>query len=213
MRKWLGVILFCVAILSALGQTASSKYQPGTIMAVTAHQTPGQHDANITQYDVSVRVGDTTYVVLYMPPNGANAVTYAVGDELLVLVGTNTLAFNSPAGKVEIPILRHQTLPAQSLDSSQALGQDFSKKLALTDTQQAEIRPLLEQEARQVGQLCASLELSRGDKLSQYENIVQASDEEIKPLLSTSQVHKLRDLRKEQKQDLKRMIADQKSSK
>jgi len=68
MHKWLGVTLFCVAALSARGQTPSSKYQPGTIMAVTGHQTPGQHDANVTQYDVSLKVGKTTYVVCSRRP-------------------------------------------------------------------------------------------------------------------------------------------------
>src|SRR5271167_1721287 len=84
MHRWLGAILLCVAVLSGFGQTPSSRYQPGTIMAVTAHQSPGQHGTDVTQYDVSLRVGNMTYVVLYTPPNGANTVTYATGDELLV---------------------------------------------------------------------------------------------------------------------------------
>src|SRR5271157_3048899 len=160
MRRWLGVTLVCVAALSALGQTPSSKYQPGTIMAVTAHKSPEQHDAEVTQYDVSVKVGNTTYVVLYTPLNGANAVTYALGDDVLVLVGSKTLAFNTPAsGKIEVPILRHETLPAQNLDPSKAPGQYFSmklqnlsEKLALSEDQQAKIKPILEQEAGEVGE-------------------------------------------------------------
>jgi hypothetical protein len=211
-HKWLGVILFCVTTLSAPAQTPSPKYQPGTIMAVTAHQSPGQHDG-VTQYDLSLKVGKTTYVVLYTPLNGANTVTYALGDELLVLPGSKTLAIDTPSGKVEAPILREETLPAQGLDPSKAASQDFSVKLALSDAQEAEVRPLLEQEAGQVGQVCTNPELSRAAKLSQYGNIVRASDEQIKPLLSASQVQKLRDLRREQKQDVKRMIAEQKSGK
>jgi hypothetical protein len=93
MHSCLGVILFCATVLSAQGQTPSSKYQPGTIMAVTARQSPGQHDTNVTQYDVSLKVGKTTYVVF-----------------------------------------RHA-----------------AQRLALADAQQAEIRPLLEQEAGKVG--------------------------------------------------------------
>jgi hypothetical protein len=42
MSKWVGMILVCAAILPAYGQT-SSKFQPGTITAVTAHQNaPGE---------------------------------------------------------------------------------------------------------------------------------------------------------------------------
>ncbi len=52
MRIWLGVILVCLTVPSAIGQTPSSKYQPGTIMAVTPRQKPGQPDSDVTQYDV-----------------------------------------------------------------------------------------------------------------------------------------------------------------
>ncbi len=69
MHRWLGVIPVCMAILSALGQSApSSQYQPGTIMSATVHHNSGEHDTDVTQYDVSVKVGDTTYLVLYTPP-------------------------------------------------------------------------------------------------------------------------------------------------
>ena len=221
MRRCLGAIMVCVAVLSAFGQAPSSKYQPGTIMAVTARQSPGQPDTDVTQYEVSVKVGNTTYVVLFTPPNGSTTVKYAIGDELLVLVGSNTLAFNAPgSGKIEAPILSRDTLPAQSLDLSKACGeysslklQRLSENLALTEKQQAQIMPILNQEAGEVGEICFNSALSRSDKLNRYEKIVRTSDEKVKPLLSTSQLQKLQDLRKEQKQDLKRMIADQKSGK
>jgi hypothetical protein len=221
MRGFLGVILICISVLSALGEAPSPKYQPGTIMAVTAHKSPGQPDTDVTQYEVSVKVGNTTYVVLYTPPNGSDTVKYALGDELLVLVGSNTLAFNVPAsGKIEAPILSRATLPAQSLDLSKACGQysslklqHLSENLALTEGQQAQIMPILSQEAGEVGEICFNPALSRADKLSRYEKIVHTSDEKVKPLLSATQLQELQDLRKEQKQDLKRMIAEQKSSK
>ena len=221
MHRCLSVILMFAAVLPALGQAPSSNYQPGTIMAVAAHQSPGQPDSNVTQYEVSVKVGNTTYVVLFTPPNGANFVKYAAGDELLVLVGSDTLTFNSAlSGKTEVPILSHTTLPAQSLDGSKVPGQYFSmklqhlsEKLALTDDQQSEIKPILEQEAGEVGEICVNPVLSSSDKQKQYEKIVRASDKKMKPLLSASQLQKLQDLRKEQKQDVKRIIAEQKSSK
>jgi hypothetical protein len=219
MRRWLGVILICGAGLFALGQTPSSNYQPGTIMAVTPHQIPGQLDSDVTQYDVSVKVGDTIYVVLYAPPNGSNTVKFAPGIELLVLVGNNTLTINSSlSGKTEVPILSRRTLPAGKLDSSKACGQYFSvklqhlsEKLSLTNDQQAEIKPILEQEAVEVGEICFNSALSRADTLNHYEKILRASNAKIKPLLSSSQLQKLQDLRKAQRQDVKRIIAEQKS--
>jgi hypothetical protein len=55
--------------------------------------------------------------------------------------------------------------------------QNLSEKLALTDAQQAEIKPILEQETGEVGQILANPVLSRGDKLKRYEKIVRSWDE------------------------------------
>jgi hypothetical protein len=219
MRGWLGLILMCLAVVSAPAQTPSSKYQPGTITAVTARQAPGQHDTDVTQYEVSVKVGDTKYVVLYTPPNRANTVKYSAGNQLLVLVGANALTFNSAiSGKTEVPILSRETLPANSPDWSQACGEYFSKKmqhlseiLALTEDQQTAVRRAFEQESGEVGQVCSNPVLSREEKLNQYKKIVRTSDEKIKPLLSGVQLQKLQDLRKDQKRDLEEVIAKQKS--
>src|SRR5678810_1303576 len=63
--------VICAASLSAMGQTASSNYQRGTITAVTVHQNaPGESSRDVVRYDVSVKVGNTNYVVLFTPPNG-----------------------------------------------------------------------------------------------------------------------------------------------
>jgi hypothetical protein len=126
MRRWPGVILVCISVLSALGQTSSSRFQPGTVMAVTEHHNSGQHDTDVRQYDVSVKVGNATFVVLFTPLSGSDTVTYAMGDELLVLIGSNTLTFNRASVKINVPILGRETLPAQSLDWSKAPSQYFS---------------------------------------------------------------------------------------
>jgi len=157
---------------------------------------------------------------LYAPPNPSNAVKYWVGRDLQVLVGSNTLTLNSVAsGDTEVPILRRETLLAQSPDWSQACGPYFSKKvqhlseiLVLTTNQQAEIKPILEQEAEDVTEICLNPVLSRVDKVNQYKRLVRASDEKIKPVLSVSQLQQLTNLRKEQKQDLEEIIAKQMST-
>jgi hypothetical protein len=188
-------------------------------MAVAPHHIPGQADADVTQYDVSVKIGNTTYIVLFTPTNGANAVKYAAGDELLFLVGSKTLTFNSSlSGKTEVPILSHETLSGGP-DWSKACGQYLTLKhehlaesLALTDEQQTAIKPILEQESGQVSEICFNPALTADDTLNQYEKILRASDAKIKPLLTGSQLRKLQDLRKQQKQDVKKIIAEQKSS-
>jgi hypothetical protein len=222
MSRWLGVIVIFVGVFAAVSQT-SSKFQPGTITAVTAHQNaPGEAASNAARYDVSVKVGNTVYVVLYTPPNGAKSVEYSGGMSLLVLVGRNTLTFNSTlSGRTEVPILRRETLPAQSgLDWSKAPSQYFSMKqqhlsetLDLNEDQQAKIRPILEQESAEAGQVLGNPVISRKDQLNRWEKIVQSSDAKIKPLLSKPQLEKLESMRKEQKQDLKKLVAEKKAEK
>ncbi len=218
MRGWLRLVLITASAFFAFGQTPSSQYQPGTITAVKARQSAGQHDTEVTQYDVSVKVGDTTYVVLYTPPNGANTVKYSAGVALLVLVGKTTLTFNSAlSGTTEVPILSRETLPAKSFDLSQpCVGyfgnklQHLSEILTLTQDQQAAIKPIFEQETGEVSQICYNPALSRNEKLARFKKIVRASDEKIKPRLSGTQVQKLQNLRKQQEQDLTEIIAKQK---
>ncbi len=209
--------LICAMSLSAIGQTPQADYQRGTITAVTAHQnTPGESSGDVVRYDVSVKVGNTNYVVLFTPPNGSNTVEYSAGTDMLFLVGDNTLTFNSTiSGKTEMPILRREALPPRgSLDLSRASGQYFSlklenlsDKLALSGDQQAKIRPILEQESGELSPLWSNPVISRKEKLETFGKVVRASDEKIKPILSPTQREKLQALRKEQKEQLKKLMA------
>jgi hypothetical protein len=218
MRKLLSIIPVFVLIVTAIGQTQASKYQPGTVVSVTRHPNlPGEQQSDTARYDVSVKVGDTTYVVLYTPPNGANGVEYSAGRDILVMVGRDTLTFNSKlSGTTEVPILRRETLPStqSGLDWSKLPSQYFSMKqqhlsetLDLTQDQQTKIKPILEQEAGEAGQVLGNPVLSQKDQLNRWEKIVRSSDAKLKPLLTQAQLAKLQDLRNEQKQELKRMIA------
>ncbi len=211
-------VLICAASVSALAQTPAPNYQRGTITAVIAHQNaPGESGRDVPQYDVSVKVGNTVYVVLFTPPNGSNTVEYSAGIDMLFLVGDDTLTFNSMVtGKTAMPILRRETIPGQGgLDLSNAPSQYFSlklqnlsEKLALSEDQQAKIRPILEQESGELSPLWNNPAISRKEKLDKLERVVRASDEKIRPILSQSQREKLQEMRKEQKDQLKKLIAD-----
>jgi hypothetical protein len=87
MLKLICVTCICLGTLPAFGQSAS-KYEVATITDVKTHQDSG---SDVARYDVSVKVGDTIYVVLYTPPLGLTTVKYAAGRELLVLVGKKQL--------------------------------------------------------------------------------------------------------------------------
>lgn len=219
MHKRMAAVVVFVSLL-AFGQ-ASPKYQPGTITAVTLHKgAPTNLAPGTVSYDVSVKVDNTIYVVLYTPPSGAKTVEYAAGLELLVLVGDNNLTFNSRiSGTTTVPILSRQVLSEQSgLDWSKTPGQYFSMKqkhlseaLGLTDQQISSIKPILLQETAEVGQIFNNPVLSREEQLKRWEKIVQSSDKKLEPYLSDPQKDKLQQLRKEQKQDLKK-LAEQRGS-
>jgi hypothetical protein len=101
------VSIFCIfwTAFPAFSQSAS-QWQVATITEVKLHQAAekiGASDA--TSYDVSVKVGDTIYVVLYTPPLREQTVKYAAGRDLLVLVGKSTIRYNDMLGQsYDVPI-------------------------------------------------------------------------------------------------------------
>jgi len=104
MQRLIVVVTLCLLTLAALGQS-TSKYQIAIITEVNARQVSGDSAPNVTSYDVSVKVGDTIYVVLYTPPLGELPPKYARGHELLVLVGKNTITYNDMLGRsLQVPI-------------------------------------------------------------------------------------------------------------
>ncbi len=220
MRKSMSLILMCFLTAFVLAQATSDEWQRGTVIAVGTHLlAPGQVASDAIQYDVSIRVANSMYVVLYAPRGGVSSVQYAPGLDLLVLVKDNTLIFNSKiSGQTELPILRKQVIKSEGdMDLSKAPSQYFSMKLQhlnesldLNEEQRHKIRPILEQETAEVAPLWGNPALSRGEKLSSWAKIVAKSDQKIMPLLSSEQVNKLREMRKQQKAELKKLLAEQK---
>ena len=108
------VVLICLLSQSAVCQS-QSKYQVATITAVKPHQSGDAASSDGPSYDVSLRVGDTLYTVLYTPPFGAKTVKYAAGREILVLVGKNTISYNDLLGvSHESPIVSQKPAAAKS---------------------------------------------------------------------------------------------------
>jgi len=221
MQKLIWRVILVSTSLPGLCQSPSAKYEPGTIMAVTRHQnSAAEGDPGIARYEVSIKVGNTLYVGLYTPPDGSNQVEYSAGLERLVSVGTDTLTLpNSRNGTVEVPILRRETLPAQSgIDLSKAPSQYFTMKmqnltehLNLSDEQQNKIKPIVEQERGEVGAECFTPTIPRKERFKKWEKIVLASDTKMKPILTSAQWQKLQDIRKEQKQDFKKILEQEKN--
>ena len=104
MRGLIGVVSMFLLTLPAFCQS-TSKYQVALITEVNARQVEGESASDTASYDVSVKVGDTIYVVLYTPPLGELPPKYARGHQLLVLVGKNTITYNDMLGRsLQVPI-------------------------------------------------------------------------------------------------------------
>jgi hypothetical protein len=89
--------------------------------------------------------------------------------------------------------------------------QHLSDALGLTDDQQARIKPFIEQESGEAGMILWTPVVPAKDRLKQFEKLVRASDAKIRPFLSPAQVAKLVEIRKQQKVELKELIAEQES--
>jgi|SRR5215469_4269022 len=104
MQRLIAVIVLCFMTFPALCQS-TSKYQIAIITEVKPRQPAGDNASDPTSYDVSVKVGDTIYVVLYQQPLGELPAKYARGHELLVLVEKNTITYNDMLGRsLQVPI-------------------------------------------------------------------------------------------------------------
>jgi len=118
MLRLVGLVCIFLTTFPAFCQS-TSKYQVGTITEVKVHQSAGASDA--ASYDVSVKVGDTIYLVLYTPALGEGTVKYAAGRDLLVLVGKNTITYNDILGRsFAVPIESQK--PAANLTQSKSVS-------------------------------------------------------------------------------------------
>jgi len=104
MLRLVTIFCICLTALPAFCQS-TSKYQIAIITEVKPRQPAGDNASDPTSYDVSVKVGDTIYVVLYQQPLGELPAKYARGHELLVLVEKNTITYNDMLGRsLQVPI-------------------------------------------------------------------------------------------------------------
>jgi hypothetical protein len=116
LRRLIPVFALCLLTFPALCQSAS-KWQIATITEVKPHPAAGEDASDPITYDISVKVGDTIYLVRYTTPAGEIAPKYAAGHELLVLVEKNTITYNDILGRsLQVPIegQRPVTEPKQS---------------------------------------------------------------------------------------------------
>ena len=121
MLRLVGIFCVLVTAFPAVCQS-TSKWQVGTITEVKVHQAAEKvGSSEAASYDVSLKVGDTIYVVLYTPPLREETVKYAAGRDLLVFVGKSTVRYNDMLGEShEVPIESQR--PATDPKGSQPLS-------------------------------------------------------------------------------------------
>ena len=209
----LAFVIYTV-VPGVLAQSPSQQYQMGTILAVERHPVSAE-DTGVARYDVSVKIRNTVYVVLYTPPSGAQSVQYAAGRDMLFLVGKDTLTFVSRiSGTTASPILRVETLPPQPvLDWSTLPSQYFSLVLQhLSDNlnfsaqQHSQFKHIIDQEAGEVAMVCFTYTLTVKERLNHWRMIVHSSDEKMKAILSQAQWQKLEEMRGLEKEELKQFL-------
>jgi|SRR4051812_46734904 hypothetical protein len=105
MRKLAILAVISLMALSALTQsTNSDEWTVGTIMDVKVQA--GMGTTSSSKYDISVKVHDTVYVVLYVAAPGRTGEPYRVGNDLQVKVGSKKLTFLDVRGETkEVSIL------------------------------------------------------------------------------------------------------------
>lgn len=105
MKTLIQVALISLIVAPSFCQSRQH-YQVAVIVGVKPHQAEATDPSDCESYEVSLKVDDTVYVVLYKPPLGITTVKYAEGHNLLVVVGEKTISYNDLLGQThEVPII------------------------------------------------------------------------------------------------------------
>jgi len=103
MSKLIWAVCIFLVSLPAYCQS-NSTYQVASITEVKQH-TPAS-DSAPSSYEVSLKVGDIIYQVLYTPPFDTGTARYAAGRDLLVRVEAKTITYNDILGRsISVPIV------------------------------------------------------------------------------------------------------------
>ncbi len=110
MKTALITAILCAVVLSLHCQTPPGKWTVGTMMGFERHS-PIPNDSSPEQYDVTVRVGNTDFVVLYTQAPGRRGIQYSPGFDAPVLISEKTLTFRNLMGEaIELPILSQKAV-------------------------------------------------------------------------------------------------------
>jgi Spy/CpxP family protein refolding chaperone len=86
---------------------------------------------------------------------------------------------------------------------------NLSTSLNLTEEQEARIKPIAQQESAEAGGVIFTPVVPRKERFGQWQKLVRKSDAKMKPILTEAQWQKLLEIRKDQKRELRELIAKQ----
>ncbi len=111
MKKALIALSLLLLTATCFAELPSDKWQVATIMQVKARAAVADA-ASADQYLVTLKVGNTEYVVLYTATDGTDLIRYHVGINRLVLIGNDTIKYNDVMGTTrEALIVVRRQLP------------------------------------------------------------------------------------------------------
>jgi hypothetical protein len=108
------IMILCFAVTNSMGEDRKV-YQAGTILDIKLHQPAPGSDAGKKEFDVSIKVGNKIYVVLYSPPGGQDFAEYGVGMNRTVFVEGDTMKLNDLLGRTRtLPVLSVKDAPVKT---------------------------------------------------------------------------------------------------
>jgi hypothetical protein len=108
------IMILCFAVDKSMGED-KKVYQAGTIVDIKAHQQAPGTDAEKKEFDLSIKVGNKIYVVLYSPPGGQDFAEYGIGMDRTVFIEGDTMKLNDLLGRTRtLPVLSVKDAPAKA---------------------------------------------------------------------------------------------------
>jgi hypothetical protein len=114
MKTVLMLLMSLSLATTCLAQSSAAKWKVATITGVKVHEPVAGNESSAAQYEVTARIENTEYVVLYVAPNGSlpDLARYRLGQDVPVLVGTDNIKYSDLTGTTrEVPILSRRTIP------------------------------------------------------------------------------------------------------
>ncbi len=109
------VLLALVVLFSLQSRAEAQPFETGKILAVERHEpetlccysgTDTPLPSNVVEYDISVRLGDTTYVVRYQTATGYVPTTWVKDHLVDVRVDKHSIYLRTPTGEeLRLPIV------------------------------------------------------------------------------------------------------------